>query len=155
MKYFSMDTTLGDKNIHIQNKRISSSEYIDFLKRSDLGSQYPKEDFEKRITTLVDNVPISLIVYHDERIVGVCFGLTDFAYWLFISDLGVDRKYSRIGIGKTLLEQAQILAGGTDNIIMFTMANENAVDFYKKRSWKPAEYMQFSKVKWTEFQVQL
>jgi len=88
-----------------------------------------------------------------KKIVGVCFGLTDFAYWLFLSDLGVDRGYSRIGIGKTLIQQAQILAGGTDNIIMFTTANEDAVDFYKKCGWKASEFMKFSKVKWTNHQV--
>lgn len=153
MKDFKMDIILKTKRIHIINKRISSEEYIDFLKRTDLGSQYPKEDFEKRIETLVNNVSISLIAYHKERIIGICFGLTDFAYWLFISDLGVDREYIRIGIGKTLIEQSYLLAGGIDNIIMFTMANENAVDFYKKCGWKQSEFMKYSKIKWTDHTV--
>ncbi len=29
----------------------------------------------------------------DNQIVGVLFGLTDYAYWLYITDLGVDRDY--------------------------------------------------------------
>ena len=31
------------KNIQIKEERISKIEYIEFLKRTDLGSQYPKE----------------------------------------------------------------------------------------------------------------
>ncbi len=45
----------------IKNERITKEEYIDFLKKSDLGFQYPKEDFENRINTLVNSVSISLI----------------------------------------------------------------------------------------------
>lgn len=45
----------------IKNERIKNEEYIDFLKKSDLGFQYPKEDFENRINSLVNNVSISLI----------------------------------------------------------------------------------------------
>ena len=37
------------KQIEIKDERISAKEYIDFLKRTDLGSQYPKERFEERI----------------------------------------------------------------------------------------------------------
>jgi hypothetical protein len=33
------------ESINIKEERLSSSEYIDFLKRTDLGSQYPKERF--------------------------------------------------------------------------------------------------------------
>ncbi len=80
-------------NISIVEERISAEEYIDFLKRTDLGSQYPKERFEERITKLVRNTSISLVARNEEGlIVGVLFGLTDYCYWLYITDLGVDRK---------------------------------------------------------------
>ena len=49
------------KDIQIKEERISSIEYIEFLKRTDLGSQYPKERFEKRIEKLVNHVSISLV----------------------------------------------------------------------------------------------
>ena len=35
------------------NQPIKFKEYNDFLKRTDLGSQYPKEDFKKRIEKLL------------------------------------------------------------------------------------------------------
>ncbi|SDI64632.1 hypothetical protein SAMN05421493_12128 [Pseudobutyrivibrio sp. 49] len=39
----------------ITEERISAEEYIEFIKRTDLGSQYPKVRFEERIRTLVKN----------------------------------------------------------------------------------------------------
>ncbi|MBP5728387.1 MAG: N-acetyltransferase, partial [Clostridia bacterium] len=69
--------------ITIKEERLSAEEYIDFLKRTDLGSQYPKERFEERIRKLVKNVSISLVARNENNlIVGVLFGLTDFCYWL-------------------------------------------------------------------------
>ena len=41
------------EQIRIEEERISEKEYIDFLKRTDLGLQYPKERFEERISKLV------------------------------------------------------------------------------------------------------
>ena len=40
--------------IQIKEERISAEEYIEFLKRTDLGSQYPRERFEERIKKLVN-----------------------------------------------------------------------------------------------------
>ena len=66
-------------NVTIREERIPAEEYFEFLKRTDLGSQYPKERFEERIRRLVRNVSISLIARNEEgMIVGVLFGLTDF-----------------------------------------------------------------------------
>ena len=77
------------EQITIEEERISAKEYIDFLKRTDLGLQYPKERFEERISKLVSNASISLIARNEKGlIVGVLFGLTDFAYWLYVTDLG-------------------------------------------------------------------
>ena len=40
-------------SIIIKEERLNGTEYIDFLKRTDLGSQYPKERFYERIKKLV------------------------------------------------------------------------------------------------------
>ena len=76
----------------IHEERLTAAEYIDFLKRTDLGSQYPKERFSERISKLFNNVSIILVAINENGlIVGVLFGLTDYAYWLYVTDLGVDR----------------------------------------------------------------
>ena len=96
----------------IREERIAADEYIDFQKRTDLGAQYPKERFEERINRLVRTVSISLVARISENtVVGVLFGLTDFSYWLYVTDLGVDRNYERQGIGTRLMQSAHELAG--------------------------------------------
>ena len=145
-----------DSRVIIKEERISAGEYIDFLKRTDLGSQYPKERFEERISKLVDNVSISLIARNENNlVVGVLFGLTDFVYWLYITDLGVDRTYERQGIGKQLMKTAHDLAGGEKDIAVYLIANENAIPFYEKLGMKKADdVMQYNHIEWTEFTVQ-
>ena len=139
----------------IQSERLSPEEYIDFLKRTDLGSQYPKERFEERIKKLVKNVSISLVARNAEgMVIGVVFGLTDFCYWLYITDLGVDRDYERQGIGRELMRKAHEIAGGEKDIAVYLIANENAVPFYEKLGMKHADdVMQYNHIEWTEWTV--
>lgn len=139
----------------IREERLSAKEYIDFLKHTDLGSQYPKERFEQRIETLVNRVSISLVARNVmNEIIGVCFGITDFAYWLFITDLGVVREYVGQGIGKALVKELHRLAGGEENVIMYTCVNENAIPFYEKIGMtKPNDVMVYNHIEWTDFEV--
>ena len=141
--------------ITYSKERLSADSYIDFLKRTDLGSQYPKERFRERIERLVKNVSISLVAKDGEKIVGVLFGLTDFAYWLYVTDLGVDRAYEKQGIGRTLMKMAHEIAGGEKDIAVYLIANDKAVPFYEKIGMeKSKDVMQFSKVEWTDFVVE-
>ena len=145
-----------NEKIKILEERISAEEYITFLKRTDLGSQYPKERFEDRIAKLVTNVSISLVARNESgTVVGILFGLTDFAYWLYVTDLGVDRAYTGQGIGKQLMKTAHEIAGGEKDIAVYLIANENAVGFYEKLGMKKSEdVMQYNKIEWTEFVVE-
>ena len=141
--------------ITIRCERLTAEEYIDFLKRTDLGSQYPKERFAERIPRLLENASISLAARNEENcIVGVLLGLTDFAYWLYVTDLGVDRNYERQGIGRSLMKQAHETAGGEKDIAIYLIANEHAIPFYEKLGMKKADdVMQYNHIEWTEFCV--
>ncbi len=139
----------------IQPERISALEYIDFLKTTDLGRQYPRERFETRIEKLVQTASISLIA-RDEAgaIAGVLFGLTDFAYWLFVTDLGVRRDCQRMGLGAQLMRKAHALAGGEKNINVYLAANDDAIAFYEKLGMKKSEdVMEYCRAEWTRFEV--
>ena len=144
-----------DDSIRIRSERVSAEEYTAFLRRTDLGSQYPKERFEERIARLVDSASVSLTARNgDGLLVGVLFGLTDFAYWLYVTDLGVDRDYERRGIGRQLMKEAHELAGGEKDIAVYLIANENAVPFYEKYGMKRADdVMKYNHIEWTEFTV--
>ena len=143
-------------NITINSERITAEEYIDFLKKTDLGSQYPKENFDRQIEKLVKNASVSLVARNEHNeIVGVCFGITDFAYWLFITDLGVIRSCTGKGIGRQLIFKALEAAGGEDEIVMYTCANEDAVPFYEKIGMKKSEdIMEYNRMPWTAFTVE-
>ena len=145
-----------NKKVKIMEERISAEEYIDFLKRTDLGSQYPKERFENRIAKLVNTVSISLVARNEiGTVIGVLFGLTDFAYWLYVTDLGVDRAYTGQGIGRQLMKTAHEIAGGEKDIAVYLIANENAIGFYEKLGMKKSvDVMQYNKIEWTEFVVE-
>lgn len=140
----------------INEERLSAEEYIEFLKHTDLGAQYPKERFHQRIATLVERAAISLVARNlDQQIIGVCFGITDFAYWLFITDLGVVREYAGQGIGTALVKRLHTIAGGEENIIMYTCFNENALGFYKKLGMtKPDDVVVLNRILWTDFTVE-
>ena len=145
-----------DTKIKIESERLSPKEYIDFLKRTNLGSQYPKERFAERISKLVGNVSISLVARNENGlVVGVLFGLTDYSYWLYVTDLGVDRDYERQGIGRRLMKIAHEKAGGDKDIAMYLIVNENAIPFYEKLGMEKAEdVMQYNHIDWTDFAVQ-
>lgn len=141
-----------------KEERLTPEAYIDFLKRTNLGSQYPKERFQERIAKLVKNVSISLVARDEDnsnQIVGVLFGLTDFCYWLYVTDLGVDRSYEKQGIGSQLMKQAHTIAGGEKDIAVYLIANDQAIPFYEKLGMKlSTDVMQYNKIEWTEFKVE-
>lgn len=140
--------------IEYTEERLSADSYIEFLTRTNLGSQYPKERFSERIHRLVKNASISLVARDEGKIVGVLFGLTDFAYWLYVTDLGVARDYEGRGIGRTLMKKAHELAGGEKDIAVYLIANENAIPFYEKLGMKLSDdVMQYNKIEWTAFTV--
>ena len=146
----------------IQEERLTPESYIDFLRRTDLGSQYPKERFEERIAILVEKASISLTARDAAGdLIGVCFGITDFAYWLFITDLGVVREWTGKGVGRALVKALHrragesLAGGGEKNIIMYTCANENATGFYEKLGMtKPNDIYMLNRVEWTDFTVE-
>ena len=138
-----------------ENEPLSFEEYYDFLKRSDLGSQYPQEQFEERIRKLLTTRSVAITARNEEeKLIGIAFGITDFAYFLFITDLGVDRSYTKQGIGSELLVRIQDAVGGEDDITVVTVSNENATGFYEKYGyvsenclfWKPCKI-------WSNFEV--
>ena len=142
--------------VTIQERRLTPEEYIEFLKRTDLGSQYPRERFEERSPRLLEKTSLSLAAVDETgKIVGVLMGLTDFAYWLFVTDLGVNRGCVRQGIGAQLMRKAHALAGGEKDIGVYLVDNSRAIPFYEKLGMeKSRDVMEYNHVEWTGFTVE-
>ena len=123
-----------------RDENLSLEEYYEFLKRTDLGSQYPKERLKERLYKTLKNHSIAITARNDDgALVGVAFALTDFAYFLFLTDLGVDRNYVKMGIGTELVKRIQDSSVGEDDITMVTVSNNEAYNFYKKAGFKTQE----------------
>ena len=140
---------------YLRDETISFKEFFEFLKRTDLGSQYPKERFKERVTRSLENRSIGITARNEDGLlVGIAFALTDFSYFLFLTDLGVDRKYVKSGIGTELMQRIQDEAGGDEDISVVTISNNEAYEFYKKAGLKSEECL-FWKCckKWTNFTV--
>lgn len=143
-------------DVMIQAERLSADAYTEFLRRTDLGSQYPRERFQERIERLLSNASISLVARdRDGTILGVLLAITDFAYWLFVTDLGVDRRYTGQGIGTSLMKKALEAAGGEKDIAVYLAANKNAIPFYESLGMKQSgDVMEFNHMEWTPFTVE-
>lgn len=142
--------------IHYQtNERLTSEEYLDYLTRTDLGEQYPEEDFLERIDTLMKNYSVSAIARTEEgSLVGVALGLTDFAYYMQVTDLSVARNYMRQGIGMKLLTMIHEAAGGKERICMMLDTAGPAVPFYEAYGMEKWDsLMGFEAEPWTFFKL--
>lgn len=71
-------------HITYREERISKEEYISFLKRTDIASQYPRERFEERIERLLKNAPVCITARNEnDLLIGAILGITDSAFRLF------------------------------------------------------------------------
>ncbi len=140
---------------YLRDEDLSYTEYRDFLTRTSLGSQYPAEGFEQRVSTLIRNRSLAITARDAQnQLVGVCFGLTDFAYFLFITDLGVDCACERQGIGAELMTRIHEAAGGMDDISVVTVSNRRALGFYQKLGLESDPTLVWKSCKvWTSFKV--
>ena len=121
------------------DERLSSIEYILFLRASDLGTMYPRKGLEERIDRLLANVDVSVSARDGDKLVGVCMGITDYTYFFFLTDLGVSRGYERRGIGRSLVMKAHEVAGGAEDITVVTWANKRAMPMYASCGIVPHE----------------
>jgi GNAT superfamily N-acetyltransferase len=84
------------------DRTITMEQFIDVLERSTLGQRRPVEDRE-RISSMLLHANLVCTAWHGDLLVGVSRSLTDFSYCCYLSDLAVDLKFQRKGIGKKLM----------------------------------------------------
>lgn len=120
------------------DERLEAEEYVEFLARTDLDSQYPRQRFGERLRTLLAEAGVRITARdEDGTLVGVAMGITDRAYFLFLTDLAVARDRVRQGIGRELVRRSVEAAGGPADICAVTWANGEAMEFYADSGWKP------------------
>jgi ribosomal protein S18 acetylase RimI-like enzyme len=71
------------------------------------------------------------------KLIGVARSVTDFVYCTYLSDLAVDKKYQRQGIGTKLIEETKRITPQAKLILLSAPA---AVNFYPKIGMKKHNY---------------
>jgi len=111
------------------NRKITAEQFIDLLKRSTLNERRPVHD-RSRIELMLANASILVTAWDGQTLVGVSRALSDFGFACYLSDLAVDQRYQRQGIGKELVRLTNETTGENTGVIL--LAAPAAVDYYPK-----------------------
>jgi len=108
---------------------VTPDQYIDVLRRSGFAERRPVDDFEC-IRDMVANANLFVTAWRGTQLIGVARSVTDFAYCCYLSDLAVDERFQKRGIGRQLIRETQQRLGPKCKIIL--LAAPKAVDYYPK-----------------------
>lgn len=111
------------------NKNITADEFIEVLKNSTLGERRPIDDL-KTIESMIKNADIIITATTNNKIIGVARAVTDFNYCCYLSDLAVDTRYQKKGIGKKLISIVQQQLEDKCKIIL--LSAPDATKYYPK-----------------------
>jgi len=106
-------------------RQISGDEFIDLLKRSTLAERRPIDD-QKCIKAMLQHANLLCTAWDGEKLVGVARSVTDFEYCCYLSDLAVDEKYQKRGIGKELIKLTQSKLGSRAKLILLSAPKAEA-----------------------------
>jgi len=110
-----------------QEPHLTPAEFIDVLVRSTLAERRPVHDAD-RIRKMLAHGNLILTARVDGLLVGVSRALTDFAFCTYLSDLAVDDRYQRQGIGRELIRRTHEVAGLETALIL--LAAPKAQSYY-------------------------
>ena len=110
------------------NAPVSADQFIDPLRESTLGERRPIEDREC-MAGMLENSNLVVTAWDGGQLVGMARSMTDFHYACYLSDLAVDKKYQKGGIGKKLQIVTQEQLGPKCTIIL--IAAPAAHSYYK------------------------
>jgi predicted N-acetyltransferase YhbS len=102
---------------YAQEPNLATSDFIDLLHRSGLAARRPVAD-PARIADMIANADIIITARIDRVLVGVSRAITDFAWCTYLSDLAVDQRYQRQGIGRELIRRTHEAAGLVTTLIL-------------------------------------
>ena len=98
---------------------LAADEFIDVLRRSTLAERRPVGDIDT-IRAMLKNADVIATARLDGLLLGVSRAITDFAYCTYLSDLAVDEKYQRQGIGRELIRRTHEAAGLSTTLILLS-----------------------------------
>lgn len=106
---------------------VSAECFRNLLERSTFGQRRPMDD-QACLEGMIEHSNIVATAWDDQLLVGIARSVTDFHFCCYLSDLAVDEKYQRQGIGRRLIQITQAALGPRCSIIL--LAAPAAVDYY-------------------------
>jgi GNAT superfamily N-acetyltransferase len=116
------------------SRKISSDEFVDLLKRSTLAERRPVYD-QTCIEAMLQHANLLCTAWDGEKLVGIARSVTDFEYCCYLSDLAVDEKYQKKGIGRQLIKLTQTKLGRHAKLILLSAPKAEA--YYPKIGFEP------------------
>lgn len=108
--------------------QISAAQAIDLYIRSSLGERRPIDNLQT-FESMLKHANLTITAWDSDQLIGISRSLTDFSYVAYLSDLAVDQKYQRQGIGKKLVDETKIRLGPDCMIVL--LAAPKANDYYQ------------------------
>lgn len=108
--------------------QISAAQAIDLYIRSSLGERRPIDNLQT-FESMLKHANLTITAWDGDQLIGISRSLTDFSYVAYLSDLAVDQKYQRQGIGKKLVDETKIRLGPDCMIVL--LAAPKANDYYE------------------------
>jgi len=108
---------------------ISVEQAIALYRRSTLGERRPVDNPEI-FKGMLENASVTVSAWHNDVLVGISRTLTDFTYVAYLSDLAVDAKFQKKGIGKQLIRETRGKLGKECMLVL--LAAPKANKYYAK-----------------------
>jgi GNAT superfamily N-acetyltransferase len=107
---------------------LGTDEFTQVLIDSTLGERRPIDDPD-RISKMLEHANLIVTARHHGKLVGVARSFTDFAYCTYLSDLAIDEKNQKQGIGKELI---RFIKRETPKAKLILLAAPKAVNYYPR-----------------------
>ena len=118
---------------------LSVEEFTEVLINSTVGERRPI-DQPDRIANMLKHGNLVVTARDDGKLIGVARSLTDFSFCTYMSDLAVDHRFQRKGIGKELIRLTKREAPKAKLILL---AAPKAVSYYPKIGMTRHEHCYF------------
>jgi GNAT superfamily N-acetyltransferase len=109
------------------NRRISPEQLARVFDNS--GLRRPTGDLP-RLANMLEHANLLITAWDGEQLVGVARALTDFSFCCYLSDLAVDQRYQKRGIGRELIARVRAAIG--EQPMLLLLAAPEAMAYYPK-----------------------
>jgi len=107
---------------------IKIEEFIHVLVNSTLGERRPVNNPEI-LAEMLKHANLIITARDNGKLIGISRAITDFVYCTYLSDLAVDERYQKMGIGKQLIRMTK---KETPKAKLILLSAPKAVNYYPR-----------------------